>query len=555
MIEAKKEKPDKKVAKKTYKSFDPKKFIDTEPTLKEAVKKHLAVITFGRMNPITLGHEKLANKIAATAIKMKGEPLIFLSHSTDAKKNPLSYEDKFMFAQKAFGKMVVKSKAKQIIEVAQELQNSYNNLIMVVGSDRVEEFEKILEKYNKKEFTFDSVGVVSAGQRDPDAEGLEGMSASKMRTLASDNDLERFKKGLPSKLQGSAGKVLNSVRKGMGLSEDLEHEDSDELDERVLDNTQRRKMSMSIRKNKAKIKKGRERAARKKAPLEKLKGRANKQALGALKKKFSQGKSPDEMSTAQKNQISKKIDRIPKGRLARISKKLLPAVRKKEQERFANRNKNEMFEDFMKDRLNESFEDFMESRFIEEASLVDMKPKKRFHMLLNKDNSCKIDKRFKMYKVASVPYKDGEPAMVQEDSENVMASILDLQESVEDYMNEAPFGGNTNFLKDLFPEVERWFDRTIRSKEYKAALGQYLKFKKDGVKDALVRAAKVWNVDARTLDIHYDKMVSAGVMKESNNQKFEKFMAEKSGAGCEGTDELVKKLKKDTPKEESSGKY
>ena len=535
MIQEDKGKPEKKDAKKTFKSFNPKKFVNTQPELKEAVKKDLAVISFGRMNPITVGHEKLVNKILATAIKMKGTPLVFLSHTADAKKNPLSYETKLKFAQKAFGKVVVKSNARQIIDVAVELQNSYKNLAMVVGDDRVAEFERILNNYNGKDFTFDSVKVVSAGQRDPDADGVEGVSGSKMRSFAADGNVEEFKRGLPKSLQGSSGAIFNAVRGGMGLSEDLELE-SDDLDERILDNAQRRKMAITMKKNAPRIARARERSSRKKASSEKLKGRSQKAALSALKKRVSVGKDSGELSTAQKNQVARKLERIPKGKLAKLAKKMLPAIRAKEKERFANRN-------IKKEDANEAFENFINER--NESSCQSLKsstttPQKRFHMLLNKDNSTKIDKRFKMYKPKNVE--------VKESIEESTSSVLELQESVENYMSEAPFAGGTNFFKSMMPGVESWIDRNVRGRQYKAAVGQYIKFKKEGIKDALVRASKIWNVDTKTLETHYNNMVSAGVVIESVNEKFERFMNDKSGAGEEGTDELVKTLKKDTPK-------
>jgi len=583
MVEATKNAPKKKDTKKTFKSFNPKKFVNTEPKLNEAVKRDTAVISFGRMNPITIGHEKLASKIASTAIKMKGDPLIFLSHTSDSKKNPLSYEDKIKFAQKAFGRMVVKSKARQIIQVAQELEGSYKNLVMVVGQDRIKEFETILNKYNGKEFNFDSIQVISAGQRDPDAEGIEGMSASKMRLLAAQDDFEQFKRGLPKKLQSSAQEVFDAVRNGLGINESLS--------ERVLDNAQRRKMAMSFRKNKAKVKRGKERAARKKAPISKLKSRAQKQALATMKKKFSQGSDGKDMSTAQKNQIAKKLERVPKGRIAKLAKKLLPSVKKKEQERFINRNKsknediNEAFELFMEakkigsrvtitkgnykgktgtvrsikkgeygnvsakkldidlDDGDQTVEYTQDVKLLKEASMNDVKPKKRFHMMLNKDHSCKIDKRFKMFKQPTVPYKDGEPQeLMGESLDDISLDVITLQESVEDYIAEAPFGADTNFFKKTMPDVESWLDRNVRNKQYRSAMDQYVDFVKQGRKDALVAAAKIWNVDTKTLRKFYDSMV-----KESINEKFEQFISEKSGAGDEGTDELVKTFKKNTP--------
>ena len=202
----------------SFKEFDPSKFVEINP-VSEAVSGP-AVISFGRMNPMTSGHEKLVDAVVATAKKFGGDPLVYLSHSQDKKKNPLSYKDKISFAKKAFGKTITTSKSKNILQVAGELEGRYKDLIVVVGSDRVSEFDSLLNKYNGKEYTFDSIKVISAGERDPDAEGVEGMSASKMRKVAAEGDFDAFVSGLPKKLKGSAKKVFDAVTKG--LNESLE---------------------------------------------------------------------------------------------------------------------------------------------------------------------------------------------------------------------------------------------------------------------------------------------------------------------------------------------
>ena len=175
-----------------------------------------AVFTFGRMNPPTIGHEKLADKVRAVARLVGGDPLIYLSHSQDKKKNPLDYNAKIKYAQAAFGKIVVRTKAKTIIEVLKELEKKgYNNIVLVVGSDRVASMEKLVKQYNQKEYYFDEIAVKSAGDRDPDADGVDGMSASKMREFVKNEDLDSFELGLPNGLRSQASKVFADVQKGM----------------------------------------------------------------------------------------------------------------------------------------------------------------------------------------------------------------------------------------------------------------------------------------------------------------------------------------------------
>ena len=199
-----------------------------------------AVFTFGRMNPPTTGHGKLIDAMAREQKKNVGSKMhIFVSHSQDAKKNPLDYKRKVAYIRKMFpkyAKNVTTDKARTIFEVAVSLHNKgYKAIVMVVGSDRVDEFEKILNQYNGVDgrhgfYGFDNIEVVSAGERDPDAEGVEGMSASKMRAAATDGDLESFKQGVPSGFK-DVEKLYRDVRKSMGIREEKDMGEMDIYEE------------------------------------------------------------------------------------------------------------------------------------------------------------------------------------------------------------------------------------------------------------------------------------------------------------------------------------
>ena len=165
-----------------------------------------AVFTFGRFNPPTTGHEKLINALASKVVA-GAKMYVYPSHSQNPKKDPLPHNKKVAYMRAMFPrykKNIVVSKARNVFEVATELHNKgHKAVIMVVGSDRVAEFDNLLNKYNGVEgkhgyYGFDNIEVVSAGERDPDAEGVTGMSASKMRAAAAANDYESFKGGLPS---------------------------------------------------------------------------------------------------------------------------------------------------------------------------------------------------------------------------------------------------------------------------------------------------------------------------------------------------------------------
>ena len=175
------------------------------------------VFAFGRMNPPTIGHEKLVAKLESEAKRRGAMPHLYLSHSQNPKKDPLSYNTKIAIARKAFGKMVTKSSSKNIIQILQELEKmGHTEVALIAGSDRVPEFKSLLNKYNGKEYNFKKIEVISAGERDPDSEGVSGMSASKLRALAKEGDYNSFAKGMPSKLRDSdKKKVYDSIRSAM----------------------------------------------------------------------------------------------------------------------------------------------------------------------------------------------------------------------------------------------------------------------------------------------------------------------------------------------------
>ena len=186
------------------------------------------VFAFGRLNPPTTGHEKLVNKVKEVAQKHKADHLIVVSHSQDSKKNPLTAEQKLKHAKRFFPNTNVTASSKEhptFLQHAAKIHKSgTQHLIMVGGSDRVDEYHKKLHQYNGegegKLYNFKSIKVVSAGERDPDAEGVEGMSASKMREHAKNNNFSEFRKGIPSHVSEKHAKELFSdVRTGMQLKE------------------------------------------------------------------------------------------------------------------------------------------------------------------------------------------------------------------------------------------------------------------------------------------------------------------------------------------------
>lgn len=184
--------------------------------------------TFGRMNPPTIGHEKLLDKLSKSA--GKNPYRVFLSQSSDPAKNPLPYKDKIKLARKMFPRharsIMIDMSVKTVFDVATKLyEEGFKNIAMVVGSDRLREFDVLLNKYNGTKgkhgfYNFSKIDVISAGERDPDADGAEGMSASKMRAAAKSGDFSSFAQGLTKAISNAdAKRIYNQVRSAMGLKE------------------------------------------------------------------------------------------------------------------------------------------------------------------------------------------------------------------------------------------------------------------------------------------------------------------------------------------------
>jgi hypothetical protein len=197
------------------------------PVLEEK-EKH-AVFAFGRFNPPTTGHEKLIHKVEDTAKSVGGQAHIIASHSEGTGKNPLPKEKKVGYLKKVANKDThVSSSSSEHPTLLHQLSNLHKtgvqHLTMVAGSDRVKEYHDLLHKYNGQEgkhghYNFKSINVVSAGHRDPDAEGAEGMSGTKMREHARSGNMKAFKSGLPKALHPHAKEIADHIK---SVKEDID---------------------------------------------------------------------------------------------------------------------------------------------------------------------------------------------------------------------------------------------------------------------------------------------------------------------------------------------
>ena len=301
------------------------------------------VLTFGRFNPPTMGHEQLIKTVIKVAKAYGGaEHRIYTSMSTDSKKNPLPYVKKIKFLRKAFPSVniIEDTDVITVFHALKKLSNDgYKKVILVVGSDRVKEFDRSIRRYinhsdKSKAYYFDEFKVVSAGERDPDAEGVSGMSASKMRGFVAQNDLESFMLGVPSRMpKRDAISMFNNLKRHMNIREEIEfdfEENAEEIYEISLQ--QRRKMSL-VAKRTAK-KRARSRARKKKIMknLPRLRKTAQKAARNKIRNKIIKDRDWNSLSFKERERVEKLIDK-KKNLIKKLSIRLLPQIRKKEMER------------------------------------------------------------------------------------------------------------------------------------------------------------------------------------------------------------------------------
>jgi cytidyltransferase-like protein len=199
------------------------------------------VVVFGRFNPPTTGHQKLLDKAAKEAEKRGYELRVYPSRSQDAKKNPLTPKMKISYMRQMFpdyADSIVDDKgAKTIFNVLTGAnEEGHTNMIIMVGQDRLGEFQGLSHKYNGELYNYDQLEVVSAGDRDPDSDDVTGMSASKLRLAAAEGDFKKFAKGVPNTL-GNVEKLelFNVLRRSMNIEEETEvWEVAPKLDEEGL---------------------------------------------------------------------------------------------------------------------------------------------------------------------------------------------------------------------------------------------------------------------------------------------------------------------------------
>ena len=213
---------DKNLSQQTSSQPQVEKPIEMKPPEVEKTKGTLTV-AFGRFNPPTTGHEKLLNTVASSSDD--GDYVIIPSRSQDKKKNPLDPDMKVSVMKQMFPqhseKIINDPGNKTIFDILKRAHNDgYAGVRIVGGADRQKEFDKLVNNYNGKMYQFDNIEVRSAGDRDPDSDSVEGMSASKQRKAAAENDFDGFLRGVPTAMNKKAARELfDNVRKSMNIKE------------------------------------------------------------------------------------------------------------------------------------------------------------------------------------------------------------------------------------------------------------------------------------------------------------------------------------------------
>ena len=198
-----------------------------EPFALPPVEKTLGTLTiaFGRFNPPTVGHLQLMDTAAASAEQDQSDYIIVPSRSQDAKKNPLDADTKIFYMRKMFPqhseRIYNDVNMRTIFDVLKKAHNDgYSSVRIVGGSDRVKEFDKLANNYNGNLYQFDTIEVISSGDRDPDSDGVEGVSASRMRLASAEGDFKTFRAGLPPEVsRKEAIELFDVLRQSMGIEE------------------------------------------------------------------------------------------------------------------------------------------------------------------------------------------------------------------------------------------------------------------------------------------------------------------------------------------------
>ena len=410
------DKEEKKVVDKKTTKNNKKSEIVVAPELNKVEeakgKESTGVLSFGRFNPPTTGHEKLLDKVHSVAKEHNAMAHVYASHTEGNAKNPIPQEKKIGYLKKVAHKDVnVYGSSKEkptILHAAKDLHDhGHKHLVVVAGQDRVDHFHTLLNKYNghKDHYNFSSIKVVSSGDRDPDTEGTKGISGTKMRAHARAGNHNEFKKGLPKALHPHAKEIAKHIKT---IKEGL-HE---ELIEAALDIVQRRKRAMALKRRMPRMQRRRMLLVKRFADQKKLQTRARKVARQLVRSRVAgkRGAEYHKLTPAAKQEVDKKLE-SKKKLINLVAKRIFAKVRRREAERVqrargakpAQKTKLTLSQDY--DNLNNLFEK-VSTKVRQDKDIADRKGTQpaKYHKGLSPTTKAARDAQFK--KQAKMDDKD-----------------------------------------------------------------------------------------------------------------------------------------------------
>ena len=446
-----------------------KDIVDISPQMEGKESHH--VFTFGRMNPPTTGHEKLIHKTHAIAQSKGAKANIVLSHSHDSKKNPVPQDHKIGYVKKIHSGVDVTGSSKEhptfMHHAKKAHEAGHSHLHMVAGSDRVKEYQNTLNKYNghPDHYNFKSITVHSAGHRDPDGEGVSGISGTKMRDHAKAGDHKSFKAGLPKSLHAHHKEIAGHIKEGFEDAELIEWIDNlsdfeldeainedylveDLINERVYTLMQRRKAAIKMRRLKYRVQRMRKLKRKRMATADMLTRRARRQARNLMRKRIAgpKGANYSALSPSEKMQIDKRIQsKLPI--INKLAKRLMPKVKSAELVRLrAARSKkqesvNHSFQSFIGDLVNEgTSSDNDRSRFslqnyLNQTSEVSESPTNKIFAKLKKTHDSEDDKLDQRQDIAKEKLKiqlaKSKQAEIRREAADIASAVDMMIEAIE----------------------------------------------------------------------------------------------------------------------------
>ena len=280
---------------------------------------------------MTGGHELLMNKVRDTAKKVGGDYRIYTTFTKGDASNPLTHAEKVRFMRKQIpGLKVAKDKdVRNPFDMMQKLSDEgYKEVYLVLGGSRVGELKKGIAKYIPSKYKFDKFTVVSAGRRDPDAEGVTGISGTKVREMVKKNHKAKFRKAMPSATtKDVADALFKTLRKKAGLKEEVE-----QIDE-VMTAAQKRQRSIMFKRLAPRIRRKKEIMRKRKKTPDQLRKMSYRAAKRAFRKRLLKGKNYYELGFSERIRIDDRISKIKKNRIEMVAKKMYPTIVKKERAR------------------------------------------------------------------------------------------------------------------------------------------------------------------------------------------------------------------------------